>query len=278
MSYRLSLVRDDGLVLLISRFLGPRSFTWRIGLVPTALLRLNILVGEATVAGLCVRIVLRRLQPSTPTVGPRQSSSKLNWQLHYFGGGGGEVQPASAVAFDNALLDDSSTGPWSLRERFTIYPQGNTTTSVPCACWIHVQGCMYIQWAIISFLWIQPWRSWKLSVFFCSCILWMLIRSSLQNHIIPSTYMQNMYSTSTAASRAIFILPKAGPHISFPGRGLSTAGLRTSSFLFYNSPLCKNMNRTRFFSNTRPRRIKEFFPKIETKQIMEVESSWRHPV
>ena len=87
-----------------------------------------------------------------------------------------------------------------------------------------------------------------------------------------------MYSASTAASRAIFILPKAGPHVLFPGCGLYTAsptGLRTSSFLLYNS---KNVNRTRFFSTTRPRRIKEFFPKIETKQIVEVESSWRHPV
>ncbi|OXV07436.1 hypothetical protein Egran_04800 [Elaphomyces granulatus] len=84
-----------------------------------------------------------------------------------------------------------------------------------------------------------------------------------------------MYSTSTVALGATSILPKAAPHVF---RTASTTGLRTSSFLLYNGSLRKNMNRTRLFSTTRPTRIKEFFPKVETKQIVEVKTSWCHPV
>jgi hypothetical protein len=49
------------------------------------------------------------------------------------------------------------------------------------------------------------------------------------------------------------------------------------------SPLINNKNNhavsKRSISSAKPKSaIKEFFPKVETKQIVEVESGWRHPV
>lgn len=35
---------------------------------------------------------------------------------------------------------------------------------------------------------------------------------------------------------------------------------------------------TRSLSSTRPRWIKDFFPKFETDKIVEVETAWKHPV
>lgn len=57
----------------------------------------------------------------------------------------------------------------------------------------------------------------------------------------------------------------------------------TPTIALRQSPINSNKNNhvisKRSISSAKPKSaIKEFFPKVETKQIVEVESGWRHPV
>ncbi|QKX58887.1 uncharacterized protein TRUGW13939_06015 [Talaromyces rugulosus] len=90
-----------------------------------------------------------------------------------------------------------------------------------------------------------------------------------------------MYSITTIAPIRATALPK--------GTGLRMLVASYSSITspaittLRQSPLINNKNNhavsKRSISSAKPKSaIKEFFPKVETKQIVEVESGWRHPV
>lgn len=90
-----------------------------------------------------------------------------------------------------------------------------------------------------------------------------------------------MYSvTATAPIRAsASALPKTGIRVLLVGGSycnLTPSGVRTTRFMESNGITYKTGKR--MLSSTPRSSMKEFFPKVETKQIVEVESAWKHPV
>lgn len=83
--------------------------------------------------------------------------------------------------------------------------------------------------------------------------------------------------------RAASVLPKAGTRIAIVPRryfsALTSTGLHISDCIVYNDSRRRSRdNGKRMFSSTPRTAHREFFPKVETKQIVDVEAGWEHPV